>query len=176
MTTNPLPGWLTLYRWSCKYGYGDGTYALATSDALNCPRTDEKWNSFISLAPCPTGRDNCWLQSLREFLQPRAIYIWLHKHTIKYIIIILCIRLPVVVIIIIYSNFQVFYASKSSIVFLFHVPLKKSNDSIVALTIFGSCGTTPSASPNSAPSNFDRLPATFNDSCNNIYIYTLNVN
>lgn len=56
--------------------------------------------------------------------------------------------------------------------FSFHVPLKKSNDSFVSLTVFGSCGTTPSASPNSALSNFERLPATFNDSCNNIYIHT----
>lgn len=45
------------------------------------------------------------------------LFMWIHKHTTKYIIIILCRRLVVVVIIIIYSNFQVFYASKSSIVF-----------------------------------------------------------
>lgn len=172
MTTNPLPGWLTLYRWSCKYGYGDGTYALATSDALNCPRTDEKWNSFISLAPCPTGRDNCWLQSLREFLHPRAIYMITQTHNNIYYYNIMhtvaCRRYY-------YNLFEFSSLLRLEILysFSFHVPLKKSNDSIVALTIFGSCSTTPSASPNSAPSNFDRLPATFNDSCNNIYTHLM---
>jgi len=130
----------------------------------------------MSLAPCPTGRDNCWLQSLREFLQPRAIvYMNTQTHNKIYYYNIMhtlaCCRYY-------YNLFEFSSLLSLEILYSFpHVPLKKSNDSFVSLTVFGSCGTTPSASPNSVLSNFDRLPATFNDSYNNIYtLYTHNVN